>query len=196
MARDDAGPLAHDMDPGAARPHPRHPGRGEQLRPRIDARRRHKIGGKARPITAIVVLQRLDPALLRCRIRRLHRIEDEQRPSPPADLVVGEIADAIGGVAIGSDELAGERHHPRLGLGRERVEPVKAGVAAEFEIDDGRQAQLLRRQGPAPRTVEPPGGEPPAGRLDPRLFESERTPSSCNRPCRSVRDTGSRRRAR
>src|SRR5205823_3339434 len=54
-----------------------------------------------------------------------------------------------------------------LGLWRERVEPVELGAAPEFEVDDRRQPQLLRRQGPAAGAVKAPFGEPPAGLGDP-----------------------------
>src|SRR5579885_1527688 len=95
------------------------------------------------------------------------RVVDEQRAGPPADLVVGEIADAVGRAAVGRDRLARHRHHPRRGLRRERVEPVKLGAAAELEVDDRRQAQPLRRQRPAAGAVEAPGEEAAAGGRDP-----------------------------
>ena len=125
-----------------------------------------------------MVPQGLDPVLLGRRICRLHRIKDKQRAGPPADLVVGKITDPIGRIAVGRHELASERHHPRRGLWRERVEPVKARAAPELEVDNGRQVQFLRWQGPAAGAVEPPGGEAAAGRLDPGLLaRRERRPA-------------------
>ncbi len=49
----------------------------------------------------------------------------------------------------------------------ERIEPVEAREAAEFEIDDARQFQLLRRQRPGAGRVEAPLSKPPPRRRDP-----------------------------
>ncbi len=125
-----------------------------------------------------MLAQGLDPALFRRRARRLRRIKHKQRPGPPADLVIREVADAIRAVAIGGDQLSRERHHPRLGAGGKRVEPVKARLAPQFEIDDRRQAQHLRRQGPAAGAVEPPFRQPLTGGIDPlRPGRVERGPA-------------------
>src|ERR1700730_3330591 len=169
MLGDHAGPFAHNADPGAAGFHSRPLRRGEELIPRSDPFRRLEIGGKAVPVTFVVASQQLDPALLGRCTRRFRRIEDEQRPRPPSNLVVGEITDPVRGVAIGGDELAGERVHPGRGLGRERVEPVKARAAPEFEVDDRGELEHLRRQRPATGAVEPPREEPVAGLCGPIL---------------------------
>ena len=137
-----------------------------------------KSAAKRCQSAGIVPAQRLDPALFGRRAGRLHRIEHKQRAGPPADLVVGEIADPIGVAAIGRDELAGERHHPGCGRRRERIEPVEARLAAELEVDDRRQAQDLRRERPAAGAVEPPGREPPSRGGDPlRPGRVERGPA-------------------
>ena len=90
--------------------------------------------------------QQRDPALLGVGGGRLHRVVAEQRAGPPADLVVGKIADAVGRAAKRRDRLSGNRHHAALGFRRKRVEPVKFGAPPEFEVDDGGEPQFLRRQ--------------------------------------------------
>src|SRR5207245_7976113 len=67
-----------------------------------------------------------------------------------------EIADPVGRPAVGRDKLAGQSIHPLFSCRVERIEPMKPCETAEFEIDDGRQRECVRRQRPAARAVEPP----------------------------------------
>src|SRR5215472_1243763 len=163
MLGDDTGPFPDYTDPGATGSHVRRPCRVEELLPRTDRLGRREIGVEARPVVVIVAAQQLDPTLLGDRASRLRRIEDKQRSGPPADLVVGEIADPVGSVAVGGNELASERVYPGLGLGRKRVEPMKAREPPELEVDDGGKFERLRGQRPAARAIKAPRKQPAAG---------------------------------
>src|SRR5439155_20059656 len=59
--------------------------------------------------------------------------------------------------------ITGERVHPGLGLGSERVEPVKPRQPPEFEVDDRWESKHLRGQRPAARAVEAPREQPLPG---------------------------------
>ena len=142
---DDAGPFAHRDDALAARPQGRQLLCREQLVPRADSFRRMEIGEEAPPIVAIVLAQHRYPALLGEIVGRFDREEAEQRTGPPADLIVGKIADAVGRAAVRRDQLAGDSIHVGLHVGREWVEPVEFREPAELEVDHGGQPQLLRR---------------------------------------------------
>ena len=175
---DDAGPLPYRRDAVAARPQGRQLLCREQLAPRADSFRRMEVGGEAPPVIAIVLAQHRDPALLGEIVGRFDREEAEQRAGPPADLIVGKIADAVGRAAIRRDQLAGDSIHAALHAGRERVEPVEFRVPAELQVDDRGQPQLLRRQRPPAGAVEAPGSEPVAGFSDPVCQRrSERLPA-------------------
>ncbi len=95
--------------------------------------RRHEIAREALPVVAIVLAQHRDPALLGEARRRLLAVEHEQRAVPPADFVVGEIADAIRRIAIRLGQQLRLLEHALLGGGIEGIEPVEAGEAAELQ---------------------------------------------------------------
>ena len=196
MLGDGAGPAPHRLDAVSAGTQLGRLLGAQQVVPGADRIGRHEIGEEALPVVAILVAQDLDPALLGVIARRLHRIEDEERAAPPPDLVIAEIADAIGAALVGGDEGRRDVAHRRLGGRIERVEPMEAGEPSELEVGDRRQLEEIRRQRPSAGAVEAPGCDAPARYRPamPRARDSSAAIHSRDDPASAA--SGSRRRAR
>lgn len=137
----------------------------ERVQPR---RHRHEVGEQPLPAAVVAVVQQLPQHLLRRELPVELEVPQEQRRAPPADLVVGEVADHARVAALRGDDLA--RDGAR-GLGLLRIEdvvPVQLGPPAEVDLGHPRQAHHRRLVGPPAGRVEAPRAQAPLGGLAPR----------------------------
>ena len=165
---DEPGPAPDHLDTGTAGTEARMVGSlGEETVERADAGGRHEVVLEARPVAAVVLAEERDQSLLGLVRRWLLREEVEERAVPPADLVVGEVADAIPVRAVRRHEPVRPGAHPPLGGGGERVDPVERRRLPEREVRDLRHAEHVRRQRPGAGGVEAPPRRPRPRRREP-----------------------------
>src|SRR3984893_10560717 len=126
MMRQDAGPFTYDPYPTSSWTNPRlRIAIFEQLLKRGNPRCYDKVIGKAMPISAIVTTDKRDQLLLGVICSGLSEVVTEQRPVPPANLVVGEISNAIRIPSVRSDHLPRHDSHPLFDRRIEGVGPMK-----------------------------------------------------------------------
>ena len=88
------GPGANRSDAVAAGAQTRRRSGGEQIVETRGPRRRDEVALEFVPIVAIALAQHRDETLLGVIFRRVGQKGDKERAVPPADFVIGEIADA------------------------------------------------------------------------------------------------------
>src|SRR5208283_1382070 len=97
----DTGPAPNQSDAAAAGAHP-HPGpmAFQQLAEIRDCRRRHEVCAEASPILPVILADRINQLALGVVGWGLGDVKTKESTTPPADFIVGEIADPFARASI------------------------------------------------------------------------------------------------